>query len=107
MVNIDKLPKTIEYNGYWYDLHLTITAWGKICVSYALSGGPKEALRLKLNYQILSQVVEPDMNYPSNYSDDITDIVDVPNSILAFNVLGTRVNQALSKNLVKIITHKN
>lgn len=102
MVNIDSLPKSIEYNGNVYMLDLHITAWDKLCVSYKYEGGPKRAIEKKIEYFILSQVVEPDMKKPINYSDNVTDIIDVPNYQIAFNVLSARVAGALFRNVVTI-----
>lgn len=102
MVNIDSLPKSIEYNGNVYMLDLHITAWDKLCVSYKYEGGPMRAIEKKIKYFILSQVVEPDMKKPINYSDNVTDIIDVPNYQIAFNVLSARVTGALFRNVVTI-----
>ena len=101
MINIDSLPKSIEYNGnvYMFDLHVTV--WNKLCVSYKYEGGPKRAIGNKIEYFILSQVVEPDCK-EIVYSDNVTDIVDVRSWELAFSVLSARINAALTDGTVKI-----
>ena len=102
MINIDSLPKSIEYNGNLYFLDLHITSWNKICVSYQYAFSPKEALEKGIEYIILSQVVEPNMKCEIKYSEDIDGIVDVPNTEMAFNILSTRINSALSKGFVEL-----
>ena len=67
MINIDSLPKSIERNGEIYTLDMHVTMWNKLCVSYKYSGGPKDATEKKIEYFILSQVVEPDCVSP-NYT---------------------------------------
>ena len=101
MVNIDSLPKSIEYNGNVYLLDLHITAWNKLCVSYKYEGGPKRAIEKKIEYFILSQVVEPD-NKETRHTDEITDIVDVRTWDDAFGTLESRVHAALALGTVKV-----
>ena len=101
MINIDSLPKSIEYNGNVYMLDLHVTAWNKLCVSYKYEGGSKRAIEKKIEYFILSQVVEPDCVSP-NYTDEITGIVDVKSWEQAFGVLSARLNTALTNERVKI-----
>ena len=101
MVNIDSLPKSIKYNGEVYFLHLGVTAWNKIVVCYQYAFSPREAMEKKIEYSILSQVVEPD-NISPNYSNNVEDIVDVKSTELAFNVLSARLNTAISNNLVEL-----
>jgi hypothetical protein len=101
MINIDSLPKTIKYNGSLYFLHLGVTAWNKIVVCYQYVFSPLEAMKRKIEYSILSQVVEPD-NVSPNYSNNVEDIVDVRTTELAFNVLSARLNTALANEQVKI-----
>ena len=101
MINIDSLPKSIEYNGNVYTLDLHITAWNKLCVSYKYEGGPKRAIEKKIECFIMSQVVEPDCK-EIEYSDKVTDIVDVWSWELAFSVLSARINTALTDGVVKI-----
>ena len=101
MITIDSLPKSIKYNNEVYFLHLGVTAWNKICVCYQYAFGPCEAMEKKIEYSILSQVVESD-NVTSNYSDNVEDIVDVNSTEMAFNVLSSRVNAALSNNFVEL-----
>ena len=101
MVNIDSLPKSIEYNGNVYMLDLHITAWNKLCVSYKYEGGSKRALDKKIEYFILSQVVEPDF-IDRNYPDDVITIVDVKTWQDAFTVLSDRVNASLENGTVKV-----
>lgn len=102
MVNIDSLPKSIEYNGNVYFLNLHVTAWNKLCVCYQYAFSPREAMEKKIEYNILSQVVEPDMKKPINYSDNVTAIIDVPNYQIAFNVLSARVDGAIFRNVLTI-----
>ena len=101
MINIDFLPKSIKYKDEVYFLHLGVTAWNKICVCYQYAFGPLEAMEKKIEYSILSQVVEPD-NVASNYSDNVEDIVDVNSTEMAFNVLSSRVNAAVSNNIIEL-----
>ena len=101
MINIDSLPKSIKYNDEVYFLHLGVTAWNKICVCYQYAFSPLEAMEKKIEYSILSQVVEPDCVSP-NYTDEITGIVDVKSWEQAFNVLSARLNTALANEQVKI-----
>ena len=106
MVNIDSLPKSIEYNGNIYMLDLHITAWNKLCVCYKYevgSGSFAECIRKDPNFQhlILSQVVEPDCK-EIMHTDDVTDIVDVGNWEDAFVVLEDRIRAALDKGIVKL-----
>ena len=101
MINIDSLPKSIEYNGEVYMLDMHVTMWNKLCVSYKYSGGPRNAMEKKVEYFILSQVVEPDRVSP-NYTDEIIGIVDVKSWEQAFSVLSARLNTALADGRVKI-----
>lgn len=101
MVNIDSLPKAIMYNGYLYFLHLGVTAWNKICVCYQYAFSPWVAMEKKIKYSILTQVVEPD-NVSLNYSNNVEDIVDVNSTEMAFNILSSRINTALSNNIVEL-----
>lgn len=101
MVNIDSLPKSIKYNGNLYFLHLGVTAWNKIVVCYQYAFSPREAIEKKIEYSILSQVVEPE-NVSPNYSSNVEDIVDVNSTEMAFNVLSARLNAAVSNNSVEL-----
>ena len=101
MINIDSFPKSIKYNGNVYFLHLGVTAWNKILVCYQYAFSPLEAMEKKIEYSILSQVVEPD-NASPNYSNNVEDIIDVKSTELAFNVLSARLNTALANEQVKI-----
>ena len=101
MVNIDSLPKSIKYNGNLYFLHLGVTAWNKIVVCYQYACSPREAIEKKIEYSILSQVVEPE-NVSPNYSNNVEDIVDVNSTEMAFNVLSARLNAAVSNNFVEL-----
>ena len=101
MINIDSLPKCIKYNDEVYFLHLGITAWNKILVCYQYAFGPLEAMEKKIEYSILSQVVESD-NVSSNYSNNVEDIVDVNSTEMAFNILSSRITTALSNNIVEL-----
>jgi hypothetical protein len=103
MVNIENLPKVILVGEDSYALNLHITAWNKFCVGYQYVAGPKEAIRLKKEYNIFSSVVEPDMgSNPIKYGDAIDDIVDVPTVGMAWNVLATRINTNLANGTIKI-----
>ena len=88
MINVDSLPKSIEYNGNIYMLDLHITAWNKLCVCYQYIFGPKDALDKKIEYTILSQVVEPGCE-ETRQTDEATDIVDVRTWEIAFSVLAS------------------
>ena len=105
MVNVDLLPKAIEYNNNIYMLDLHVTAWNKLCVSYKYevgSGSFAECIRKDPNFQhfILSQVVEPDCN-EVRHTDKVTDVVDVRTWEEAFTSLFDRVYAALDKKLIK------
>lgn len=106
MVNIDKLPKSIKYNGNVYFLDLHVTAWNKLCVSYKYEGGPKRAIEKKIERFILSQVVEPGMNWDDipiiEIPSKVTDIFDVPDYDFAFTYLDVRLKKALRENSVKL-----
>ena len=103
MLNIESLPKIISINDDWYELNLHVTFKTRLCVSYKFVGGAKRAMEMKKEYNILSQVVEPDMgDTPINYTDDVYGIVDVPNIDMAWNVLSSRLNHALSNNEIKV-----
>ena len=101
MVNIDSLPKSIDYNGniYMFDLH--ITAWNKLCVCYQYIFAPKDALDKKIEYSILSQVVEPDCK-EVRQTDEVIDIVDVRAWEEAFDTLASRLYAAIDKGTVKV-----
>ena len=101
MVNIDSLPKSIEYNDNVYMLNMHVTAWNKLCVCYQYIFGPKDALEKKIEYSILSQVVEPDRTEVRR-TDEVIDIVDVRAWEEAFDVLSARLNTALANEQVKI-----
>ena len=101
MINIDSLPKSIEYNGNVYMLDLHITAWNKLCVSYKYEGGSKRAIEKKIEYFILSQVVEPDCK-EIRQTDEVIDIVDVRTWEEAFDTLGSRLYAAIDKGTVKV-----
>lgn len=101
MVNIDSLPKSIKYNGNVYMLDLHVTAWNKLCVSYKYIFGSKDALEKKIETFILSEVVEPD-NITPNYSNKVDGIVDVNSWEMAFMVLASRLNTALSEGIIEM-----
>ena len=101
MINIDSLPKSIEYNGNVYMLNMHVTAWNKLCICYQYIFGPKDALEKKIEYSILSQVVEPDCK-GVRYTDEVTDIVDVKSWGEGFEVLSDRVYAALDKGVIKL-----
>ena len=101
MINIDSLPKSIKYNGNVYTLDLHITAWNKLCVSYKYEGGPKRAIEKKIEYFILSQVVEPDCK-EVRHTDEVIDVVDVRSWDEGFEALSDRVYTALDKGVVKL-----
>lgn len=101
MINVDSLPKSIDYNGNIYMLDLHITAWNKLCVCYQYIFGPKDALDKKIEYSILSQVVEPDCK-EIRQTDEVIDIVDVRTWEEAFDTLGGRLYAAIDKGTVKV-----
>lgn len=101
MINIDLLPKFVKYNDNLYILHLGITAWNKIVVCYQYAFGPLEATEKKIEYSILSQVVEPNMTKGITYTKNITDIVDVPTTKSAFLILKKRIKQAIKNKVIK------
>ena len=101
MVNIDSLPKSIEYNGNVYMLHMHVTAWNKLCICYQYIFGPKDALERKIEYSILSQVVEPDCK-EVRHTDEVIDIVDAKSWDEGFEVLSNRVYTALDKGIIKL-----
>lgn len=101
MINVDSLPKSIEYNGNIYMLDLHITAWNKLCICYQYIFGPKDALEKKIEYSILSQVVEPDCK-EVRHTDEVIDIVDVRSWDEGFETLSDRVYAAMDKGVVKL-----
>lgn len=101
MINVDSLPKSIEYNGNIYMLDLHITAWNKLCVCYQYIFGPKDALDKKIEYSILSQVVEPDCK-EIRQTDKAIDIVDVRTWEEAFDTLASRLYAAIDNGTVKV-----
>ena len=106
MISIDSLPKSIKYNGEVYFLNLHVTAFNKLCICYQYAFSPREAHEKKIEYNILSQVVEPKMNIDEikviEKTSNVKDIFDVPDSELAFDYLSARLNQALRYNLVEL-----
>jgi len=106
MINIDKLPKSIKYTGALYFLNLHVTAFNKICVCYQYAFSPKEAHERKIEYNILSQVVEPDMKWDDipiiEIPSKVTDIFDVPDYDSAFTYLDVRLKKALCENIVEL-----
>lgn len=105
LYNIDALPKCIEFNGNWYTLNMHVTAFNKLCTSYKYIGGPNAAHERKIEYNILSQVVEPDADIEKIFYPDVkvTDIVDVPDYEWAFQVLSDRLDNAIVTKDVKVI----
>ena len=101
MVNIDSLPKSIEYNDNVYMLNMHVTAWNKLCICYQYIFGPKDALEKKIEYSILSQVVEPDCK-EVRHTDEVIDIVDAKSWDEGFEVLSNRVYTALDKGIIKL-----
>ena len=101
MINIDSLPKSIEHNGEIYMLDMHVTMWNKLCVSYKYSGGPKDAMDKKIEYFILSQVVEPGCK-EIRQTDEVIDIVDVRTWEEAFDILGSRLYAAIDNGTVKV-----
>lgn len=101
MVNIDSLPKSIEYNDNVYMLNMHVTAWNKLCICYQYIFGPKDALEKKIEYSILSQVVEPDCK-EVRHTDEVIDIVDVKSWDEGFEVLSDRVYSAMDKGVIKL-----
>lgn len=101
MINIDLLPKFIYYNNNLYVLHLGITAWNKIVVCYQYAFSPDHAIIKNIEYSVLSQVVEPAMTKNIVYTENVTDIVDVPTAELAFTILRKRTKQAIKNNMIK------
>lgn len=102
MINIDSLPKSIEYNGNIYFLHLGVTAFNKIVICYQYAFSPREAIEKKIEYNVLSQVVEPDMSDNIVSSNEVTDIVDVPTTEIGFEILQTRLKNAIESNIVEL-----
>lgn len=103
MVNIETLPRLIKViaTGEWYNLEMHVTAWNKLCVCYKLTD--KWTIDNDKFYHILSNVVEPEMEGDVNYSKFITDVVDVPNIEWAFNILSTRLNEAISEGKIEVL----
>lgn len=107
MINIDSLPKCIEFNGNWYTLNMHVTAFNKLCTSYKYIGGPMAAHERKIEYNILSQVVEPNMDKNIVSSNEVTDIVDVPTTEISFEILQNRLNNAIENKIIKVIYYGN
>ena len=98
MVRLETLPKVIEYDGKLWSLNMHVTAWNKLCVAYEPSfrGNPGDLAFL------LSQVVEPDMKGRPVHTDNPEDIVDVKNFTSAVSTVKNRLEQAVSKGIIKI-----
>lgn len=94
MNTIELLPKEIEVNDKIYGLRLHITAWHKICLCYANE--------LKLNDNILSQVVESEMAIEPKFSECMQDIVDVPDLDSAVLVMQKRLIDGLANKTIKL-----
>lgn len=99
MVNVDKLPKSLRYDGKLYFLGMHVTAWNKLCLCYKI-GFEKPAPANLSYYTIFSNVVEPDCNFDGHFGSPL-DIVDVPSFEAAVNILSARVNSALSSGMVQ------
>ena len=59
MVNIDSLPKSIEYNDNVYMLNMHVTAWNKLCICYQYIFGPKDALEKKIEFHKYPSICRP------------------------------------------------
>ena len=91
-VNITDFPKSINYNGKVYFLMLYVTAWDKLCFAY------RDALDKDT---ILSVVVEHENSVP-NLTENVEDIVDVPNLGTAMFVAHYRLKDAVLNGIVSI-----
>ena len=99
MINIESLPKIIEYSGIPYGLRLHVTAWRKLCVYYK-RWLPDE--KEGIPDHLFSQVVEPDMNESPKYVEDPTAVMDVPTLDLAWIWLSVRVKNALEAGEIQL-----
>ena len=97
MNTIELLPKEIEVNDKIYGLRLHITAWGKICLCYSNE--------MKLNDNILSQVVESEMTTKPEFSEHMDNVVDVPDLDSAVAMMQMRLNDGLANKTIKIYKH--
>jgi len=103
MVNIESLPRLIKViaTDKWYTLQMHVTAWNKLCVCYKLTD--KWTMENDNIFRILSNVVEPDMGNDIKYSNNIYDVVDVPNIDWAYNTLSTRLNTAIGNGEIEVL----
>ena len=97
--DIQKLPKSIMLGGELHELCMYVTALGKLAVAYKKCIPNKKPNEI---IHILTQVVEPDNHKVPTFSNDINDIVDVPNLQVAFKTLEVRVQEAIKNGVVKI-----
>ena len=97
MNKIDTLPKAILKDDIVYGLAMHTTAWNKLCLCYKSM--------FSLGDYIFSQVVEPSFTFVNNtteFSEQMNDIIDVPDFDAAVSMLEKRVNYALEHNQVTI-----
>lgn len=97
--DIQKLPKHIMFDGELYTLSMYVTAWGKLAVAYTKCFPTKDKNE---ELHIFSQVVEPKHHKIPIYSNDIYEIVDVPNLQYAFITLKARLKPAINLGTVKV-----
>lgn len=91
IISITDFPKSIKYGGKVYFLSVGVTAWNKL--NFAYRGINRES--------ILSEVVENENSAPYS-TDDVNDIVDVPNFETALYVAYYRLIDAIENGVVNI-----
>lgn len=107
MINIELLPKAIEYNDKHYSLQLHVTAWNKLCVCY------KSMFKIDDPFShetmLFSEVVEKQMSKDEVdvefYRDQLLpgDVADVPDIETAFEILKVRLDASLERKETKIV----
>ena len=91
-INITDFPKSINYAGNVYFLSVYVTAWNKLCFAYS------DAFNKNT---ILSEVVENENSVPYN-TEDVSEIVNVPNFGTALYVAYSRLVEAIDNGIITI-----
>lgn len=106
MINIESLPKVIEYNDNHYSLQLHVTAWNKLCVCYKSMFKIDDPFSNKTT--LFSEVVEKQMSKDKVdiefYRDHLNPVntADVPDIETAFEILKVRLDASLERKETKI-----
>lgn len=92
-INITDFPISINYGGDVYFLSVYVTAWNKLCFAYRNA--------FDKGVTILSEVVENENSVPYN-TEDVSEIVDVPNFGTALYVAYSRLVEAIDNGIITI-----